>query len=238
MITSCKINIIMLGILFFASFVLAQENNVFFRDDFNDLKQWEPLYFEKIKEHTVYDIENSGDEHYLKAESRASASGIVSRTQFNVFEYSAIRWRWKISNVYKNGNAMKKEGDDYPVRVYIIFQYDPGKASFGKRIKYGLAKKMNGEYPPHSSLNYIWANRDHKDDVLTNTYAQDAKMILLQKGNVRAGMWIEEEVNVLDDYRRVFHEEPPAEARLAIMSDSDDTGESATSYIDYIEVYK
>jgi len=238
MITNSKIIIIMLGMLFIAGFVSAQEHNVFFRDDFNDLKQWEPLYFEKIKEHTEYDIENSGDEHYLKAESRASASGIVSRTQFNIFEYSAIRWRWKISNVYQNGNAMKKEGDDYPVRVYIIFQYDPGKASFGKRIKYGLAKKMNGEYPPHSSLNYIWANRDHKDDVLTNTYAQDAKMIILQQGDKKAGKWIEENVNVIDDYRRAFHEDPPAEARLAIMSDSDNTGESAISYIDYIEVYR
>ena len=57
--TSGKINIIMLGILFFASFVSAQENDVFLRDDFNDLKQWEPLFFEKIKEHTVYEIENT-----------------------------------------------------------------------------------------------------------------------------------------------------------------------------------
>jgi hypothetical protein len=45
-------------------------------------------------------------------------------------------------------------------------------------------------------------------------------------------------VNVLDDYRRAFDEDPPAVARLAVMSDSDNTGEQAISYIDYIEVYR
>ncbi|UCE71239.1 MAG: DUF3047 domain-containing protein [Nitrospiraceae bacterium] len=218
--------------------VSAQKSDVFFREDFNDLTQWEPLYFKKISKHSEYSVESNGIEQYLKAESSASASGIISRTEFNVFDCPRLRWRWKISNVYQKGNALRKEGDDYPGRVYVIFQYDPGKASYAKRVKYGLAKRMNGEYPPHSSLNYIWANREHTDDVLTNTYAQNAKMILLREGSDSAGIWIEEDVNILEDYRRAFHEDPPATARLAIMNDSDNTGESAVSYIDYIEVYR
>jgi hypothetical protein len=31
---------------------------------------------------------------------------------------------------------------------------------------------------------------------------------------------------------------PPATASIAIMSDSDNTGEQAVSYIDYIKVYR
>lgn len=238
--TYCKYTIIMVFplLVLACSIASAQEHTVFFREDFNDLKQWEPLYFKKISKHTEYSVERNGTEHYLKAESRASASGIISRKEINVFNSPRMKWRWKVSNVYHKGNALKKEGDDYPIRVYVIFQYDPGRASLVKRVKYGIAKQMNGEYPPHSSLNYIWANREHRDDLLTNTYAEDAKMIPLQKGNRKAGMWIEEEVNVHDDYRRAFHEDPPATARLAIMNDSDNTGESAVSYIDYIEVYR
>jgi hypothetical protein len=63
-------------------------------------------------------------------------------------------------------------------------------------------------------------------------------MIILQTGNNRAGRWIEEEVNIVEDYHRAFGEDPPSVASLAIMNDSDDTGESAVSYIDYIEVYR
>ena len=240
MITYCKYTITMICPLLVLACCIAsaQEHTVFFREDFNDLKQWEPLYFKKISKHTEYSVERNGTEHYLKAESRASASGIISRKEFNVFECPRMRWRWKVSNVYQKGNAFMKQGDDYPGRVYIIFQYDPEKASFPKRVKYGIAKKMNGEYPPHSSLNYIWANREQGIDILTNAYAEDAKMIILQKGNDMAGVWIEEDVNVLEDYRRAFHEDPPATARLAIMNDSDNTGESAVSYIDYLEVYR
>jgi hypothetical protein len=239
-VTYCKysITIVCLLLILACCIASAQETIVLFRDDFNDLKQWEPLYFKKIQEHTKYSIEKNGNEQYLKAESRASASGIISRKEINVFECPRMKWRWKVSNVYRKGNALKKEGDDYPIRVYVIFQYEPEKASLVKRVKYGIVKQMNGEYPPHSSLNYIWANREHRDDLLTNTYAEDAIMIPLQKGNEKAGMWIEEDVNVLDDYRRAFDEDPPAVARLAVMSDSDNTGEQAISYIDYIEVYR
>jgi hypothetical protein len=51
-------------------------------------------------------------------------------------------------------------------------------------------------------------------------------------------MWVEEDVNIVRDYREAFGSEPPPVASLAIMNDSDDTGERAVSFIDYIEVYR
>jgi Protein of unknown function (DUF3047) len=39
-----------------------------------------------------------------------------------------------------------------------------------------------------------------------------------------------EERNVLDDYRRAFGEEPPPIAGVAVMTDTDDTGASATAW--------
>ena len=42
----------------------------------------------------------------------------------------------------------------------------------------------------------------------------------------------------LEDYRRAFGEDPPAEASLAIMNDSDDTGQSAVSFVEFIEVFR
>jgi len=63
-------------------------------------------------------------------------------------------------------------------------------------------------------------------------------MILLQHGEENTGKWIEQEVDVLEDYRKAFGEDPPSAARLAVMNDSDNTKESSVSYVDYIEVYK
>jgi hypothetical protein len=218
--------IIMLLILIACSIHLqsfAQEREVFIREDFSSMDDWKPLHFPKIKEHTKYSIENSEDKSFLKAESSASASGIIFKKKFNVFEYPKARWRWKVSNIYTKGNAKDKSGDDYPIRIYIIFEYDPDTALFGKKIKYGLARKIYGEYPPDSSLNYIWANRRHQKNIITNTYAKEAQMIVLQAGKENAGTWQEQEVNMLEDYRKAFRKNPPATASIAIMNDSDNT---------------
>lgn len=40
----------------------------------------------------------------------------------------------------------------------------------------------------------------------------------------------------IDDYRAAFGRAPPAEASVAIMSDADNTGQSATAYVDDIVV--
>lgn len=216
----------------------SQENEVFLREEFNDLKDWKPLYFRKIKSHTEYSVVREGKESYLRAESNASASGIIFNVQFSVFEYPKVKWRWKVSNVFKKGNAKERSGDDYPLRVYIIFKFDPEKASFAQKFKYGIVKNIYGEYPPHSTLNYIWTNRKHAERIITNTYADEAKMIVLQSGEEHAGEWMEQEINIIEDYHEAFGEDPPAIASVAVMSDSDNTGESAVAYIDYIEVFR
>jgi hypothetical protein len=216
----------------------AKDAGFFLHEEFRDLEEWKELSFPKIKEHSRYTIEKNLETSYLKAESDASASGIILKKDFNVYDFPKAKWRWKISNIYKRGDAKEKTGDDYPIRVYIVFKYNPDTASFGQRIKYGIAKKLYGEYPPHSSLNYIWANKTHQERFLSNTYANDAKMVILQAGADNAGIWNDEEVNILDDYRSAFGEDPPPVAGIAIMNDSDNTGESSVSYIDFIKVYK
>ncbi|GBE03835.1 hypothetical protein BMS3Abin09_00758 [bacterium BMS3Abin09] len=237
MITSLIITILFITVAFSGDTVKAGDGNVFFREDFNDLDDWKPLYFPKIKEHSLYSIEK-GEGAHLKAESNASASGIIYKEEFNVYNYPKVKWRWKVDNVYEMGDARKKSGDDYPLRIYIMFKYDPEKASFGKKIKYGIAKKLYGEYPPDSSLNYIWANKKHKERVIANTYTSAAMMILLQSGGKNVDKWVEQEVDVLEDYRKAFGEDPPSVASIAVMNDSDNTKESSVSYVDYIEVFK
>jgi len=216
----------------------AEPAPVLFREDFNDLTNWRPLYFPKIKQHSLYTIVRDGNDSFLKAESNASASGIIWLKEFNVYDYPKVRWRWKVTNVYAKGDETSKAGDDYPIRIYILFKFDPETASFGQRLKYGLAKKMYGAYPPHSSLNYIWANRSHAERFITNVFADEAKMVLLEAGQDKAGRWVEEEIDILADYQKAFGTRPPAIAGIAIMNDSDNTGERSISFVDYLEIFR
>jgi hypothetical protein len=97
---------------------------------------------------------------------------------------------------------------------------------------------MFGEYSPHSSLNHVWASRETSEDIVSSPYTDRVKMILIEKGTARLGRWLEEQVNIVEDYERAFQQKPPETAELAIMNDSDNTGESSVSYIDWIEIFK
>jgi len=79
---------------------------------------------------------------------------------------------------------------------------------------------------PGRTLNFIWANQLEIDEIVTSTYTEHARLVALQSGNRQAGEWVREEVNIADQYRRAFGGEPPPIHSLALMTDSDDTGET------------
>lgn len=222
----------------FAATAVAQDRAVFFREDFNDLDRWKPFFFPKIPKHSTYTIENIEEMNVLRTESNASASAIVYDAPFSVTEYPLVRWRWKVKNLYAKAQPDKKSGDDYPLRIYVMFEYDPAKAGLGDRIMYGIAKSRFGSYPPHSSLSYVWSSRETGERIFSSPYIDKAKMVVLRSGEKETGVWQEETVDILEDYRKAFGTDPPARARIAIMNDSDNTGESSVSWVDYIEVYK
>jgi hypothetical protein len=216
----------------------AEERKSLFREEFNNLENWKPLYFPKIQKHTSYTIERHGNDHYLRAESNASASALLHKETFNVYEYPQVKWNWKVSNIYAGADPKTKAGDDYPVRIYIIFEYDTLKSGFFGKLRNSLIKKLYGYDTPHSTLSYVWSSKEDNEAIITSPYTDKAKIIILAGGSQKAGTWQDEDINIVEDYRKAFGESPPPRAGLAIMNDSDNTGESSVSFIRYIEVYR
>jgi hypothetical protein len=141
-----------------------------------------------------------------------------------------------VDNVYQKWSGKEKSGDDYPIRIYVMFQYDPEQARLSERLMYGAAKTLYGKYPPHSTLNYVWASGTNADDMIVSPFTDKARMIALEKGPARVGQWVDETAGIIDDYRKAFGKDPPKTASIAIMNDSDNTGEAAVSYVEFIEV--
>jgi len=236
--TMRSLSLTLLLLVFLVESPGAQEKTVLFHEDFSTLDNWKPFFFPKIKKHSVYTIQKDGERHYLKAESNASASAIVYKESFNVYEYPHVKWRWKVNNVYVKGDARTKAGDDYPLRVYVMFEYDPATAGTFEKLKYGFAKKIYGEYPPHSSLSYVWSSKEEPESIIVSPYTDRAMMILLQMGAKNVGTWQEQEIGIVGDYQQAFGAKPPLRARIAIMNDSDNTGERSISFMEYIEVFR
>lgn len=195
---------------------------------------WEPLTFKKIKSHTQY--EWSAQEHAVHAVSSAAASGLIYRLDHDPAKFPILRWRWRVTRAIPGGDEKSKRGDDFASRVYVTFRYAPSKAGTATRIKYGLVKTLYGDYPPHAGINYIWANRLVRGESAANAYTDRVMMVAVRSGDAEAGEWIAEERNILEDYRRLFNQEPPPLAGVAIMTDTDDTRSQAEAWYADIEL--
>ena len=55
-------------------------------------------------------------------------------------------------------------------------------------------------------------------------------MLAVESGNRKAGQWVFEERDLLADYRLLFGTDPQAANAIAIMTDTDNTGENAEAW--------
>ncbi len=196
---------------------------------------WRDVTFSGIKRHTTYKLV---EEDTVYAESDNGASGLVCDVSVPT-KGTKLRWRWKIEKTLKEGDASTKNGDDFPARVYVAFEYDPDSASQWTRLKYAAIKLLKGEYPPHSALNYVWANKLAKGEFTPSAYTGDSMIIALQSGDNRAGEWVWESIDIKADYLKTFGVEPPHKiSGIGIMTDTDNThGKARAWYRDISFIY-
>jgi hypothetical protein len=175
-------------------------------DDFSNglSRMWE---VEEFSGRTHYEPGVEDGRPCLKAVSKAAASGLYLKIDLDPVDTPIISWSWKVKNVLSKGDAHNKDGDDYAARIYIVFP-----SFFFWRTK---------------AINYIWANRLPQGKMIPNAYSTNAMMFAVQSGSDKTGEWQTEERNVVEDFQRAFGEKPPKIGAIAIMTDTDNTGETA-----------
>lgn len=171
------------------------------------LSGWESKSF---KGATDYRLVKEDGKTVVKATSHDSASGMIRKIRFQPSKHRYLRWRWKITDTIKTGDEKLKSGDDYAARVYVVF---PGRYFWQMK-----------------AINYIWANKLAKGNFLPSVYAADSKMVAVESGNGKAGQWLNEERDLLTDYRVMFGADPPEAEAIAIMTDTDNTGGAAEAW--------
>ncbi len=181
-------------------------------DDFEAGRKaaWQEKEFRGRTEYRV--VLEPGGNHALRAEARGAASGLVYEVAFDPREYPILAWRWKVENLVTASDPSRKVGDDYPARVYVVFPH---------------------WFPPKTrSLNYIWATGLPQGAQVPNPFFANAVMIAAQSGPALLGRWVEERRDLIADYRRAFGEDPPRAGAIAVMTDTDQTGETAVGWYD------
>jgi hypothetical protein len=159
--------------------------------------------------HTVYALVQENGRNCIKATSRNAASGLYHEIAFDPETYPIITWSWKIDAIIPEGDARAKGTDDYAARLYIVFP-----SFFFWRTK---------------AINYIWANKLAKGQMLPNSYTSNAVMVAVESGPEQTGHWVTEKRNIVEDYQRAFGVRPPKAGAIAIMTDTDNTGGQASA---------
>jgi hypothetical protein len=165
---------------------------------------------------SVYQLVKENGKSILMGKSVNAASGLLHKMTIDPKAYPLIRWSWKIDQTVKNGNERSKNGHDFAARLYVVFP--------------------RGLFTRTRAIEYVWGNVMAKGEMLRSPYSNNAMMFAVDSGNELAGKWVTHTRNYVDDYRTAFGEEPPKVGGIAIMTDSDNTGETAVGYFGDIDV--
>lgn len=191
---------------------------------------WEALTFPRIPKHTEYLPVRMAGTVVIQAQSNGGASGLIRVLNIDPNQFPWLQWRWRIDHVLDKGDATTKQGDDFAARIYVTFKFEADGKSWGERFRHRAASIAADRQLPGSTLTYIWANKAFPGNIINSPYTDQAKMVVVRSGNVLAAQWINEQRNIVADYRSAFGKHPPPITGIAIMTDTDNTGESTRAY--------
>ncbi|MCB1678996.1 MAG: DUF3047 domain-containing protein [Halioglobus sp.] len=172
-----------------------------------DLSGWEEKHFAG---ETRYQLRDNSGRHALCAHSEAAASGLFKKIDVDLERTPYLHWSWKVDTLVDGGDERRKQGDDYPARIYVVFS---GGLFFWRT----------------RAVNYVWSRSEPPGSAWPNAFTANAQMIAVRSGTEELGQWLSERRDVKADYRRLFGSEAGTIAAVALMTDSDNTKSTAAA---------
>ena len=173
-----------------------------------DAGDWEVKEFEGETRYRVVRIDGR---RVLKAESAATASSLYLEREIDLAATPIVEWRWRIETPLAVADERSRAGDDFAARLYVVA---PGEGLFGAP----------------RAINYVWANRAKVGESWPNPYTSKVMMVALDSGQRNAGTWRSHRRNVQADFRRLFERRVDRLEGVAVMTDSDNSGQSARAW--------
>ena len=191
---------------------------------------WRRWTLSKFKKPTHYKLVEYNGRTVVEAKADGSASGLVHRLDIDPNDFPYLAWQWKTTALIKTADNRTKQFEDSPVRVVITFAGDTDALPMDERMFSDNVRLLTGQKMPYATLMYIWENRAPVDTVLPNLHTSRIKMIVADSGDGNVGQWQERLRNVVEDFKKAFGEEPGRITSVAVMTDTDNTGESTLAY--------
>lgn len=214
---------------------VSEEEKVFYVDDFeNDLigdlpANWynqkgeaRPItYTGELRKTYNYTIREEYGNKFLQFDGVRGKHlnyPLIEKKDLNIYETPMLNWKWRILEIPDGANENEKGFNDTAASIYVVF--DLGKVLFKKVPK---------------SIRYTWSSSLPKGEELSHFYGNQ-KIVVMGTGDENIGEWKSFERNIVEDYKRLFGDDPPkTPLAILILSDGDSTKKNAKA--DYDDIY-
>ena len=174
---------------------------------------WKERSFQGNSDYVITEVQGV---EVIEASTEGQASVLYKRERINLLETDSISWRWRVDAVYDNTLERTRGGDDFPARVYVVYQA-------------GLSPLNT------LTINYVWSSSEPVGASWLNPYTDRARMVVLQSGAANAGEWVTETRNVVEDFQQYFDRDITELSGYAVMIDGDNTGSSGRSAFSHLQ---
>ena len=153
----------------------------------------------------IYSVQEGGL-RFLHAHSKDQGIQAARQYVWDLSRYPVLAWSWRPVE-YPKGADEKDGKNDSALAVYFMVPYSSIRGP--KAVK------------------YIWSERVPAGTRLSSNMGL-TQVRVLESGTKKRGQWVDQRVNVRDDWLAYFEEKDvPKPAGVAVLTDSDDTHSSA-----------
>jgi len=150
----------------------------------------------------VYSIQDLDGLRFLRALARGLGIQAAKQYEWEPKAYPMLAWSWRPVEFPQGSDERQSKTNDSAVAVYAVFPHSPWSVK---------------------ALKYIWSGVVPVGTRLSSS-AGLTQVVVLRNGADRKGQWMEERVNVFEDYKKFFDEtETPKASGIAVLTDADDT---------------
>jgi len=160
-----------------------------------------------------FKIEADGNGRVLHMKSANEGSTISKEVKLDIRQFPLLQWRWKAVTLPKEADSRKKATDDQACQVYVTFPRTP------QAIR-------------SRNIGYVWDTTAPAGTIAPSQKTGTVTYVVVRSGPGETGRWITETRNVLEDYKKIYGQDPgePVGA-VSVAIDSNDTQSSAECYV-------
>lgn len=179
-----------------------------------DIEGWQQKSFSG---ETRYQLKETAGVTVLQADSNQSASAFYRKIPVDLATTPVMHWRWRKLKTINPGDENKRAGDDFVARIYVV--------------RDGGIRFWNTQ-----AINYVWSYQHPQGAVWDNPFAgKRAKMVAQRDRQAPPQQWFEEQRNIVQDFKTLLNMDVDGIDGVAIMTDSDNSGSSASAQ--YGDIY-